>query len=119
MINNNYLTGVAKLVLGQDVDIPSHMAYGSDSGTLTADDLEVSGEFDRIELSTGERDENIAKFIGLRTGAVADNETMSIVGILTSSAGGDLWVNTLLSSFIHTTDFDFEVQFWMRHRSEQ
>ena len=114
MINDSYLEGAAGLVIGQSIDIPSHMAFGSTFGTLTGADIITSGEFDRVSLSTGERSGAIAKHIGLRSSASAssDGDLIQVVGIHTSSAGGDLWTNMLLSSLLHTTDFDVEVEMW-------
>lgn len=113
-LNNNYLQGIAKLIIGEAVSIPSHMAFGSTTGTITAADTETSGEFDRVTLDTPERDVAIAKLIATRPGATAANEVMQNIGVWNGASSSDeLWANFLISSFTHTTDFDLEVQHWV------
>lgn len=113
-LNNNYLEGIAKLIIGEGVSIPSYLAFGSDFDVITSADIVTSGEFDRVVLSTPERDVAIAKLIGLRTGATAANEVVQNIGVWNGASSTDgLWANFLVSSFIHTSDFDLEVQHWV------
>lgn len=118
MINDNYLEGLAKLMTGEAYTIPSHLAFGSTTGTLSATDLITSGEFDRNALSNLERSDNVARFIGSRSSAEANNEVIRVVGFHNSASlasSGNLQANFLVSSLIHTTDFDVEVELWVRH----
>ena len=116
MINDNYLEGLAKLVVGESVTIPSHMAFGSSNDDLTASDTTLAGEFDRISLETGETNGTIAKIIGVRSSVDADDETVFDIGLFNAASNGNLWSATLISSLLHTTDFDLEVQFWIEHQ---
>lgn len=118
MINDNYLDGLAKLMTGESYDIPSHMAFGSTTGTLTANDVVTSGEFDRNAIDSANSTNNIAKIIGRRISSEAGSETIRLVSLTNSSTvsgSNDIQGNFLTSSIIHTTDFDFEVEFWFKH----
>jgi hypothetical protein len=117
MINDNFLYGAAKLMAGESYTIPSHMAFGSTFGTLTANDISTSGEFDRNALDSLSTTNNIVKFVGRRLSTEASDETIQLVGLHNASglaSTGNLQANVLLSSLIHTTDFDLEVEFWMQ-----
>jgi len=118
MINDNYIEGLAKLMTGEAYVIPSYMAFGSTTGTLTAVDLVTSGEFDRNALDSVERIGSTAKFIGSRSSVEANNEVINVVGlhnVVTLASSGNLQANFLVASLVHTSDFDVEVEFWVQH----
>jgi hypothetical protein len=115
MINDNFLNGMAGLLIGESVTIPSYLAFGSTTGTLTAQDTITSGEFDRNIYTTTERIGNVSKYSFLRTGgevATSSGQYINVIGLMNSSAGGSLWANTLVSSLLHTTAFDLDIELW-------
>jgi hypothetical protein len=116
MINNNMLYGVGDLVLGNTVSIPSHMALGSVSDTLSSGDLVTSGEFKRQAFTTTSRTGNVIKFQTLFTGALASSLPINVLGLMNSSVGGDLWANMLMSSILQTSAFDIDVELWVQFR---
>jgi hypothetical protein len=116
MINDNFLTGAAKLMAGESYTIPSYMAFGSTFGTLTATDLITSGEFDRNILDSKSTTGATVKFVGGRTGVEANNERVQVIGLHNSStiySSGNLQANTLIASLTHTTSFDISAEFWI------
>lgn len=117
MINDRYLEDVAKLLAGESGVIPSHLAFGSTTGIITATDIETSGEFDRNVLDTTSRTINLVKYIGTRTSAEASDELIRTVGLhndSTLASSDNLQANFLLGSLIHSTDFAVQVEFWMK-----
>jgi hypothetical protein len=116
MINDNYLNGMAKLAAGQSYVIPSYLAIGSTTGTITASDTQTSGEFDRNVLDTPVVSTNVVKYIGSRTSAEASNEyvnVVSFVNVSTLRGTGDIQANFLIPSLLHTTAFDIEFELWV------
>lgn len=116
MINDNYLNGMAKLAVGEAYTIPSHLAFGSTTGTITSADLVTSGEFDRNALDSDSQSTNVAKYIGSRSSATAGNEYINVISFVNSSTlrgSGDIQSNFLISSLLHTTSFDVEVEWWV------
>lgn len=117
MINDEYLLGVAKLMTGETYNIPSYMAFGSDSTTISAADEVISGEFERNPLDSSESSLNVAKFLFNRSSAVANNEYINVVGLHNSSSGsGNLMAAFAVSSLLHTSDFDVDIEYWVRHQ---
>jgi len=119
MINNNYLMGLAQLMNGESYTIPSYLAFGSTTGTLTAADTVTSGEFDRNILSSTPRSGTVAKFVGSRSAAEANSEVVNVVSLVNASGlggSGDVQSNFLVASLIHTTSFDVDVEFWVEHK---
>lgn len=116
MINDNYLNGMAKLASGESYTIPSHLAFGSTTGTLSSADLITSGEFDRNSLDDQASATNVAKYFGSRSSAEANNEYINILSFTNSDTlrgSGDIQANFLVSSLLHTTSFDIEVEMWV------
>jgi len=117
MINDNYLSGLAKLMVGASYSIPSHGAVGSTTGTLTATDIVTSGEFDRDTLSF-DRSLNTSKFGFVRSASEAGNEVINVASFTNSATPfgtSDIQVNMLIASLTHTTDFDVEIEAWVTH----
>ena len=116
MINDNFLNGMASLAGGQSYTLPSHLAFGSTTGTLTSADLITSGEFDRNAVSTPVVATNVVKFIGSRSSVEGDNNYINVIGFHNSGtaySSGNLQTNFLVPSLLHTTSFDIEVEFWI------
>jgi hypothetical protein len=113
MINDNLLNGVATLLSGGSFTIPSYLAFGSTTGTLTATDIITSGEFDRNALSSDSNTTNTVTYIGSRLGSEASSQTINIISLVNSSTANgsnDIISNFLLPSVIHTTSFDINVE---------
>ena len=116
MINDNILNGIAAKLAGGSYTIPSHLAFGSTSGTLTVNDIITSGEFDRNALSSVTNTTNVVKFIGARLSTEANNETTNIISLVNSGTlrgSGDIQVNFLIPSLIHTTSYDMNIEVWL------
>jgi hypothetical protein len=117
MINDNLLNGLATLLSGGSYNIPSYMAFGSITGTLTGADVSTSGEFDRNPLNTPTVTLNLAKFVGQRLASEAGNEVVNVISITNTSTlrgTGDIQANFLVPSLIHTTSFDIDSEVWIR-----
>lgn len=115
MINDNILNGVAQLLSGGSYTIPSYLAFGSTTGTLTAQDIVTSGEFDRNALDSDSASANVVKYIGKRLSTEANNEYVNVIGLHNAStlaSSGNLQANFLVPSLLHTTSFDINVEFW-------
>lgn len=116
MINNNLLTGIAKMLAGESYTIPSYLAFGSTTGTITATDTSASGEFDRNALDSDDRTDYTIKYIGRRLSTEAGSETINNVALVNSStlaSTGNIQANALIASLVHTTSFDVDVEFWI------
>jgi hypothetical protein len=114
MINDSLLSGIATLLAGSSFTIPSYLAFGSTTGTLTATDVVTSGEFDRNALDTVSKSSNSVTFTGARLGGEATSETINVISLVNTSTlagSNDVMSNFLVSSLIHTTSFDITVQF--------
>lgn len=116
MINDNYIEGCAKLLTGEAYTLPSHLAFGSTTGVLASNDTITSGEFDRNALDSKASANNVSKYIGTRSSVEASGETINVVGMHNTGAlgaSGDLQLNFLVPSLVHTTSFDVEVEAWV------
>jgi UDP-glucose 4-epimerase len=116
MINNNLLYGVAALLAGSSYTIPSHMAFGSTTGTLTADDIITSGEFDRNALSSKTYTLNKVTYEAVIIASEASNKYVNVIGLHndgTLGSSGNLQANFLVSSLLHTTAFDLSAELWI------
>jgi hypothetical protein len=113
MINDNLLNGVATLLAGGSFSIPSYLAFGSTTGTLTATDVITSGEFDRNALTSDSNTTNTVTYIGSRLAVEANSEAINILSLVNSSTvsgSNDIMSNFLLPSLIHTTSFDISIE---------
>lgn len=116
MINNKFLYGLASLMAGSSYDVPSHLAFGSDSDTITASDVITSGEFDRNALDYSEATSNTVKFVGGRSSGEADNDYINVIGLhnaATLASSDNLQANFLVPSLLHTSAFDLNVELWV------
>jgi hypothetical protein len=101
------LNGVSKLVSGESNVTVSAMLISSVSSDI------VGSEFDRITTSNSSSGVN-SLFEMTRSSVSANNEVLAGVGLMTSISGGELWADTVMSSLVHTTDFDFEVVYQIK-----
>lgn len=113
MINNNFLYGLADLAIGTTTTIPGYLALGSTTGTLTANDIVCSGEFERNALSSKSRSGSVIKYSTTRVGTGVNSTPVNVVALMTSSSGGNLWGNMLLPSFIQTSTFNTDIDLWI------
>jgi len=114
MINNNFLEGLAKMLNGESYTVPNYMAFGSTLITPTSADTSVAGEFDR-NATTSSRSTYTVKFVGSRTAAEANNETLYNTALVNSSvlySSGNVQANTVIASIIHSSTFDIDVEYW-------
>ncbi len=121
MINTKLLNGVASLLGGSTFSIPSYLAFGSTTGTLTSGDVITSGEFDRNILDSKIVTDNTVKFYGSRISTEANNEYINIISMTNSATlngSNDIMSNFLLPSLLHTTSFDINVEVWLEVNSE-
>jgi hypothetical protein len=114
MINNNMLYGIGDLVLGNVVTIPSYMTLGSTTGNISSGDTITSGEFKRTALTSKTRSGNLIKFETLFTGTLTTAAPINVVGLMNSSAGGDLWANMLMASIMQSTSYDIDIELWVQ-----
>lgn len=110
MITDVYLQEIAKAINGEANTVVSHCAFSSTVLTPAATDTSLAHEYDRSS-ATGTRSTNSVTFNSLRSGATASStgDYINVVGLLTSSTGGNLMLEALVPSVLHTTSFDFEV----------
>jgi hypothetical protein len=117
MINDNLLNGVATTIgVGSGYSIPSHLAFGSTTGTLTAADVITSGEFDRNALSGVVVNNNSITFTGARLSTEANNEYVNVISMTNSGTlrgSNDIQVSFLVPSLLHSTSFDINVDIYL------
>jgi hypothetical protein len=116
MINDNFLYGLASLMAGSTYTIPGYLAFGSTTGTLNTNDSVTSGEFDRNALDSKTGSLNQVKFYGSRLASEASDEYVNIISLTNSASlggSGDIQVNFLVPSLLHTTSFDISVEAWV------
>lgn len=110
MITDKMLNEVAKVT----ESIPSYMVLGSSDVEVTSGTLVLPGEFERNELDSSVVDEATVKFYGSRSGAVASDDLVSGIGVTIGGSLGseDLLSGRIISSLLHTSDFDLGFEFW-------
>lgn len=114
MINDNMLYMAAQRLAGSTtIPLPSYLAFGSSTGTLTASDVITSGEFDRNALTSITPNLSTVTYSGTRSAAEANNERLFLVSLVNSGTAygsSDIISNFLMSSMIHTTSFDLNFE---------
>lgn len=110
MITNKGLNSIAKAYK----EIPAYMVVGSSDTTITSGTDILPGEFERLSIDSTEVVDNTVKFYGSRSGVTANDDLISGFGLTLSDTLGtsDLEVGNLISSLVHSTDFDIECEFW-------
>ena len=107
MINNNMLNGVARAISGSSYTIPSYLAFGSTTGTVSAADTVCSGEFDRNALTSTTRSNSLVKYVSSRLSTEAAGQTINNLCLVNSStlgSSGNIQANVLIASLVHTSD---------------
>jgi len=110
MINDNMINGLAGALNGESLTIPASMLFSSDVVAVSGTATSIPGVLDYDDV-TNSRTANVTKFTGVRSGTAASSggDYINTLGLLTSSSGGDLMAMAAVSSLLHTTDFDLEV----------
>ena len=115
MINDNLLNGIASLLAGSTYILPSYLAFGSTTTTLTTTDVYTPGEFDRNILDSRGLSTNIVRYLGTRLATEANNELICDIALVNSATlrgSYDIQSNFLVSSLTHSTSFDISVEYW-------
>lgn len=110
MIVDNFLTEMAKAMNGESTNMPSHLAYGSTTMTISTDTSSITGEFGSRDSITGARTTNVVTFNGLKSGSTvgSSGETLFTFSLWNSSGSGDLHSAVLVPSILHTSSFDID-----------
>ena len=113
MLTNNFLLDITKYLNGEVGELITHLAFSSDAITPGATDTSVSGQLgSRISISNSRSStEPIVTFSGLRSGAVASSsgDYINLGALFTDASMGTLMAEAVVPSILHTSDFDFEV----------
>lgn len=113
MINNATLTGIADLIVGNTVSIPSYLALSSDSPTLGPADTTLTGEFGSRIALTKSRSGTVAQLSATRLAASSTSTAINAIGMFTASSSGNLWSEMLIPSLVQTTNFDVAFESWI------
>ena len=110
MITDTFLNRIAGWINGESGDSPSNIAFSSSVITPDGTETSLPSEYGRSSAD-GTRILSETTYNGLRSGAIASStgDYINSLGLLTASTGGDLLVEALVPSVLHTTSFDFEV----------
>jgi hypothetical protein len=115
MINDNFINGIASLLAGSTYTIPSYLAFGSTTTTLTTTDVYTPEEFDRNVLDSKGVSTNVVRYIGSRLSTEAHNELICDIALVNSATlrgSYDIQSSFLVSSLTHSTSFDISVEYW-------
>lgn len=117
MIQNTFLNKLPQLVAGSTVNLPSHMAFSSSATLPVESDNTLTGEIGtRVSFDSTTIDSNSLTFTGTRSSVApgASGDTLTSFGIMNSTTGGDMWATAIMSSLLHTTSFDIELNMTVR-----
>lgn len=111
MINDNFLTALAKLMNSESASMPSYLAYGSSTMVVETDSSSLVDEYNNRDAVSGSRSGTVVTFNGLRSGSVVGSagDTLYTVGLYDSVSGGNLMSAVLTSSILHTSSFDIDI----------
>ncbi|OYT26520.1 MAG: hypothetical protein B6V02_01490 [Thermoprotei archaeon ex4572_64] len=110
MINDNMINALAGALNGEGMTMPSSMAFSEDVQTLSPTATNITGILDSDD-TTNSRTTNVTKFTGVRSGTSVISPTgdyLNTLGLFTSE-GGTLMATSSVANFLHTDDFDLEV----------
>lgn len=110
-LTDTFLNQIAGVVNGESFTQPSYVGFSSTAITIDPTDTSLSGEYgNRVSVSNS-RTLNEVTLSGVRSGAIAssDGDRLNSFGLFNSSTVGDLHSEALISSLLHTTSFDVEV----------
>jgi hypothetical protein len=110
MITNNGLNRIATAYSS----VPAYLLVGSGNVEVLGTDTALVGEFERLALDSFDVTDNTVKFYGSRSSVVASDDVITNfgLGIAAGVGSSDLQVANLISSLVHSTDFDIGVEFW-------
>jgi len=111
-IMDNLLNDMAKTLIGDTFTAPTHGAWSSTAITIDPTDTTLSGEFGTRSTMVGSRILNEVTFTGLRTGASVTSSTgerLNSMGLFNAASVGTLHSEALVTSVLHTSDFDVEL----------
>ena len=113
MLTDNFLVDIAKYLNGESSELITHLALSSTAITPSATDTSIPGQLgSRISVSNS-RSSTLptVTFNGIRSGAVASTsgDYLNLGALFTASSSGTLMAEALIPSVLHTTDYDFEV----------
>ena len=111
MNTDTLYSNIAGVLVGDSFNIPSHIAFSSTVVTLDPTSSTLTGEFGSRVATTPSRELNVATYSAIRSGAVASStgDRINSIGLFSSSTGGELYSIVLVPSLLHTTSFDFEI----------
>lgn len=113
MITDKFENNVAGLIGGEIATIPSHIIFSTSVITPNATDTALPSELDRSVATKSRITKNIT-FTAIRSGSVASTggDIINSLGLGTAPTGGDLLGEAVVSSLLHTTAFDLQVD-WL------
>lgn len=112
MITDYYLNEIAKALQGSTYVYPTYLAFGTTVLTLSTTDSSLVGESGtRIALSSS-RSNSAVTYSGTRLASQVPTSSgiyLNGLGLLSSSTAGTLLTEFVLSSVLHTTSYDIQV----------
>jgi hypothetical protein len=111
MLMDNFLYAVAGWMNGETFTIPSFGAWSSTVLTPAGTDTSLAHEYATRSAATGARVLGDTTFTITRSSVLASSsgDYINSLGLLTASSGGTLYAEALVPSILHTTTYDFEV----------
>jgi len=117
-IQNLYLTEVAKLINGESADLPSHIGFSNQDGSITTSSTSLTNEIGSRGLVSTTRTGTEVTYVGTRAaGDVVDTtngDTLEEIGYFNDSSGSNMQFFIDLAPITHTTNFDVEVSFQVK-----
>ena len=110
-LTDTFLNAIAGVINGESFTAPTHIGYGSTAITIDGTDTSLPGEFGTRDSASGSRTLNETILSAVKTGATVGSagERLNSMGLFNASSTGDLHSEALVSSLLHTSAFDVEV----------
>jgi hypothetical protein len=112
MITTIQLNELAKAYNNESYVIPSFTAYSSSLASVSASDTTLSGEIGARASASRVRSGGspTVTVTSIRSGALSSSagDTLTGVALLSSSSGGSLLAEFVISSILHTTSYDVQ-----------
>lgn len=111
VVLNNMLNEMAQALAGSSYVLPSYLAFGSDTLSISVSDSAITGEIGSRSATTNSTASASVTFNAIRTGAsVASSagESLNAAYLISASSGGTLLSELTLPSLLHTTNFDID-----------
>ena len=112
MITDTFLQNIAGLINGESTNIPTHAAFSSSVIEADATRTSLPSELDVTRPTVSKtRDTTLTTYTFLRSGTAASSsgDFINSMGLIDSATGGFLMADAIVSSLLHTTDFDVDV----------